>query len=516
MFIVFLLLSLIITADSLVGVPLQVPSQIFYENHVKVDRHPGFAPLIGHTDFRRIADFAIDQSTEWFDPDLVKKGDILFVGAWLLEWFEKHAHEHIKYPYILVTSDVGDKIPCLRSLLTLLYDPKCAAWFCRGMLFSSHPKLCQLPFGQDLAYQNVQMDPTIINELHDAINKKPFIKKHLLYMNHYPRAHGNRDKVVRLFEGKSYCFSKNHTSTRYTPIPRPEYYDDLSMSQFVISPTGLETDCIRTWEAVLLDCFPIVEHTFNDELYEDLPVVIVNKWEDINEQFLMSKIDQLKQCKKDKAYFDYWFQLIKNAQQKVRANENAFSQLEASKFEDQDFADLVSILESRKYKNELLYIGHLTTTRSLQLARDVPFIKRIYLYDCWLLAPAHANEKTFDIFKSHLNDHSLLNEQEKIQVTGSKNHFDTVIINAYRGRTIFLDLTYYRSGLDLDTGLFQYTLKEDIYNLYTRLQPGSLLCGNKSNNKHIKEVLEQLSIEHDLSIQTKGNFWFVEVAKNFH
>src|SRR5580700_9719880 len=108
-----LIFLLVAYFNTLFGTPLQPPLEL-YKNYYKIDKHPGFAPYISHVDFRKCADFVIDQSTELFDPDLVKQGDIIFLNLLYLPWFEQHVHDHIKYPYILLSYDTfpdSDRIP---------------------------------------------------------------------------------------------------------------------------------------------------------------------------------------------------------------------------------------------------------------------------------------------------------------------------------------------------------------------------------------------------------------------
>jgi hypothetical protein len=269
------------------AIPIKVPTER-YRGFYDKSFHPGYYPFISYLTFRNMCDIVIDETTEWFDPDQVELGDTLYLNIWYLDWFVDHVHDKIKVPYILVSCDVGGWLPDPR-LKKLLYDPKLAAWFCRNIIFSYHPKLVQLPMGQDLALfhpEDLELTQTLLN----AVAKKSLPKKHLLYMCHYPRPHGERDKLVKLFEDQPYCLSRNHSGQEYKELPRQQFYEEISSSQFVLSPLGLETDCVRTWEALVLGCIPIVEHTFLDPIYDRLPVVMVHDWREVNEAFLEKKI----------------------------------------------------------------------------------------------------------------------------------------------------------------------------------------------------------------------------------
>jgi hypothetical protein len=63
--------------------------------------------------------------------------------------------------------------------------------------------------------------------------------------------------------------------------------------QFWLSPRGNGIDCHRTWEALYLDVIPIVWHSPLDVLYANLPVVIINDWTEINDDFLRAKMQEI-------------------------------------------------------------------------------------------------------------------------------------------------------------------------------------------------------------------------------
>lgn len=484
---------------------LKVPTERYKGSYDKRE-HPGHYPFISYLTFRNHCDIVIDDATEWFDPDQVKQGDTVYLNIWYLDWFAKYVHDQIKYPYILVTCDVGAWLPH-PELKKLLYDPKLAAWFCRNMVFSYHPKLIQLPTGQDLG-QFILDDPEITNYLLNAVAKKTLPKKHLLYMCHYPRTHGGRDKIVKLFENQSYCFSRNHGDQIFDFVDRPQFYEELASCQFVLSPLGLETDSVRTWEALVLDCIPIVEHTFLDPSYDKLPVVKVHDWQEINPEFLEKKYHELKDRKCDEAYFDYWAALLKKFQTKIKNNEHSFAQLEATQFSQQDLKDLSSILNKEKDRNRIIfYKGFLSTLHSLQLANELGSI--IYLYDPWM------DKEIFGKFDEYLIDQSFTDNKRKVHLLDNESHF-SYVLGVNSNYSVFLDLTYYRTSLFLnfrtsviEYGNFRQSLKQDLKELYQKLKPNSILCGNMVNDEYVKEILVLFCKENNITIETKGSFWFL-------
>ena len=86
----------------------------------------------------------------------------------------------------------------------------------------------------------------------------------------------------------------------------------MSKFSFVVSPFGHGFDCIRTFEALCLGCIVIMKSSFLDIIYEDLPVLIINDWSDINAKLLEDALISFKNKKfnYDKLKMDYWIKLI--------------------------------------------------------------------------------------------------------------------------------------------------------------------------------------------------------------
>jgi hypothetical protein len=69
-------------------------------------------------------------------------------------------------------------------------------------------------------------------------------------------------------------------------VPREETWRRQTEYAFVASPHSNGLDCIRTWEALVLGCIPIVCSSPIDPVYEGLPVLIVPRWSDVTRELL--------------------------------------------------------------------------------------------------------------------------------------------------------------------------------------------------------------------------------------
>ncbi|MEM1282614.1 MAG: hypothetical protein AAGG81_03590, partial [Chlamydiota bacterium] len=71
-------------------------------------------------------------------------------------------------------------------------------------------------------------------------------------------------------------------------------------------------DCHRTWETLLMGAIPIVRSSTLDRMYEDLPVLIIDNWEEITPQLLNKTYEEFgkNQFNLKKKFFDYWWKKI--------------------------------------------------------------------------------------------------------------------------------------------------------------------------------------------------------------
>jgi hypothetical protein len=428
---------------------------------------------MSHPTFMAISDFIIDQNTIFFDPDWINQGDIVYVDPGYIYWFEKEVHDKIQHPYILI-SRVDEWLAVPGAMKKLIHDPKLAAWFCWNLLFSYHPKLHPIPMGQGVFAWTQDGPKQFLRRI-----RHPPLKQMFLYMNHCPRPFGDRDKLIPLFENVPYCYSRNHTGQEFKAIGKNEYLDELAASYFVLSPTGYGIECWRTWEAIVLDCIPIVPHTFLDSLYDDLPVLLTHDWNEINQDFLLENYAKLHPRKKEKACFDYWAKLVSETKAKIVNGDLSSAQIDKTLFSPQDLKDLISILEGY---SSLIYQGSLTTIRSQQLLKNHPSLSTIYLIDAW-------------------SDPALF-ETDQIQHIKETHHQE--------GIPLFLDLTYFRSSLLKTERFWEHSLKKDILDLYANLSPGTLLFGNMVKNDYVSGVLHRLSKETGMQIEIRGDFWLME------
>jgi hypothetical protein len=100
------------------------------------------------------------------------------------------------------------------------------------------------------------------------------------------------------------------------PVSRLITWNKQKDYAFVICPHGGGLDCHRNWEALCLGCIPIVKTSSIDNLYNDLPVLIVKEWQVITNELLNDTISTFKakiennEFNIEKLKLSYWLQLI--------------------------------------------------------------------------------------------------------------------------------------------------------------------------------------------------------------
>jgi hypothetical protein len=202
-------------------------------------------------------------------------------------------------------------------------NDKIIHWYSQNCVETLHKKLSQIPIG--LAYHHLHnedieneakkiVSPMKQEELLDSIiynqqskqMKLPFWKRDLkCYINfnfekNYMRSRFGYDRYEALTK-----ISKNLTFSEKEEVPRTVSWHTQAKFAFVVSPFGNGYDCHRTWEALILGCIPIVKTSDIDNLYHDLPVLIVQDWTDITEKLLMNVITNFKK-KYKKGEFNYY------------------------------------------------------------------------------------------------------------------------------------------------------------------------------------------------------------------
>jgi hypothetical protein len=236
-------------------------------------------------------------STTIIDADLIYRivnGSTVYVSTSALKAFAARAHE-IVVPYVLVSGDsdwvISDSHIDEKGLRSLLNSALMLHWFAQNKALN-HSKLSGIPIGLD--YHSVaaghwwapRSNPLEQEQLLLSIakNAPPLQKRvRLAFSSSMSTANrGGRQGIAKALSNAS-----DAVFYQPAPWPRRNVWNMMSHFAFIISPPGAGPDCHRTWEALALGCIPIVEtHPMNADLFDGLPVLVVNEWREVTRALL--------------------------------------------------------------------------------------------------------------------------------------------------------------------------------------------------------------------------------------
>ena len=258
-----------------------------------------------------------------YDYRDIKQGDVVYgCSSAILEI--KKLVKNLTCSIVLVTGDsdndiLGDSFLDKKEFIEFIENDSIIHWYSQNCTFR-HPKLSPIPIGLD--YHTLTRGP------HSWGPRMTPEQQEVELMQ-------IRDKAKPFWEREpAYCYANFHflMTTRYGidrreavrlipnhlvyyevgKITRKRTWEKQAQFAFVISPHGNGYDCHRTWEALCLGCIPIVKSSPIDALFEDLPVMIVENWNEVTAEKLKSVLSDFKNRKFNfnKLYMKYWVDKI--------------------------------------------------------------------------------------------------------------------------------------------------------------------------------------------------------------
>lgn len=178
------------------------------------------------------------------------------------------------------------------AFFSIISSPHLNSWFAQNKKVS-FDRLFSLPIGLD--FHTLWSDPLAFgggpllpssqeSQLRSAFGNSPFLGDRTLkmYCNwHFQLNRGNRLGCLNMVD-KNLCHFEEQPCNRYQTWINQSHY------AFVLSPEGGGMDCHRTWEALTLGCIPIVKRSAFSDLFQNLPVLIVDDWSDIDLEMLIN------------------------------------------------------------------------------------------------------------------------------------------------------------------------------------------------------------------------------------
>jgi hypothetical protein len=142
----------------------------------------------------------------------------------------------------------------------------------------SHPKIIKIPIGF-----NDQSSGIIDNKDLTFVNKTQ-----LVWVNFRTGHHISRVSCLEYFIDKNWVTYRNEVP--YLPVS--EYYDNLRNFKYCICPRGAGIDTHRLYECLIYGVIPIVKTNELADLYEKMPILIVDDWSVVTQEFLENNYEK--------------------------------------------------------------------------------------------------------------------------------------------------------------------------------------------------------------------------------
>jgi len=233
--------------------------------------------------------------------------------------------DEIRKPFILITAMEDTQLPLeidtnfMTKITNNLYFKH---WFSINKTIPNNDKFTSIPYG--LNYWTLTRQPCFGENIQTFVEQNSSLETITNNMKHFseriPKIYANfnlhitderyggwRCKLLNIIPSDIIYYQPNFISRSKMFLKTSEY-------AFVVSPFGHGFDCIRTFEALCLGCIVIMKKSFLDIIYEELPILLVDEWSDINKDLLEKTLIEFKSKKfnYNKLKMDYWIELVKS------------------------------------------------------------------------------------------------------------------------------------------------------------------------------------------------------------
>jgi hypothetical protein len=282
-----------------------------------------YSPIL----FSKIADVEFTQfNTSILDMEYLNAKDIIIVFCASNMDYLKLIHfflDYVKKPFILITAMEDGVVPlhiCENFMKKITTNNYFKHWFAINKIIPNDDKFTSIPYG--LCYWTLSVRPFLGEDiqtfeeqntcLQNIIDKSKHFSKRIpkIYGYFHFNSHDKRYGCVR--KKLLNIIPTNIIDYQSSELPRTQTFNNIKDYAFVVSPFGNGPDCIRTFEALCLGCIVIMKKSFLDIVYEGLPVLLVDEWEDINEELLNNTLIEYssKEFNYEKLKMDYWINLV--------------------------------------------------------------------------------------------------------------------------------------------------------------------------------------------------------------
>jgi len=231
----------------------------------------------------------------------VKDGDIIYTHT----FYAKQLFDVIKgldKKFIVITHNGDNTVDDSYEV-----PDNVAKWYAI-MIDTVNPKIVGIPVGvsNDRWFPWLNKKEIILKQW-----EQPRNYRNLVYMNFDIRTNpAKRTPVYYQFKDKPWVTMKMGINTE----DYPNYTDNIYNHKFMLCPDGNGLGSHRTWETLYLGSIPIEIKNKNSRFFDDLPILFVDSWEEVTQDFLDKSWEEMQKVKWNlgKLNFSYWENKIRN------------------------------------------------------------------------------------------------------------------------------------------------------------------------------------------------------------
>ncbi len=280
-----------------------------FSKWILFERYPNFyrpphKKYISYDTYRSFADHIYDES-KTFNPNNVKKGDIVFLNGRFIDHYLKTQNLKIRNSYSLIICGTGFVIDEMYS--KLLLEKNITHIFSNNLTVERNDLFTFIPFG--IKDKRHIFSSNFKRYLNSINSNKKFI------LNMDESLVQNQNAI--LLEKKPVL--ENKLINYQSPKNYKNFYEMIRDHKFLLFSNEINYDFNIIWESIMLNCYPILKlNTFTKALSKiGTPCIFVDEFkeiEDFDEKFLLNMHNKLKidSSKTNLLKRNYWKSVIEN------------------------------------------------------------------------------------------------------------------------------------------------------------------------------------------------------------
>lgn len=201
----------------------------------------------------------------------------------------------IQVPFTLITIENDDAVPQDPKWLNHKYLKKWYGWN------SNHPDVIPIPIGLN---HDSQLKPMQM--------VTPITPKIEMVLSNFKQDTRERVSLFKKVSDLEFVHVEAYSKKWHNTQDMITHYEVISKYKWTLCPRGAGQDTHRLWEALYLGSIPIVLKSSISNMYEGLPVIQLNNWDELSLAMLQERSKYLSKDRTN-AYFKHWENIIRSS-----------------------------------------------------------------------------------------------------------------------------------------------------------------------------------------------------------